>query len=159
MTAPTSAIAGATDAHMVVRMLSQPRYLSGARDLVSAVSKRLGFSDHDCGQIALAVDEALCNIIRHGYNRREDETIWLSIWPHEEDGRSGVRILIEDTAEQVDPAKIKGRELDDIKPGGLGVYIIQQVMDESRFERRPGSDVGMRLDMVKFVPAAGEGSA
>lgn len=159
MTALPSAIADSTDAHMVVRMLSQPRYLSGARDLVSAVSKRLGFSDHDCGQIALAVDEALCNIIRHGYDRREDETIWLSIWPHEDKGRSGVRILIEDTAQQVDPDQIKGRDLDDIKPGGLGVYIIKQVMDESRFERRPGSDIGMRLDMIKFVPQAEERTA
>ncbi|MEM1424336.1 MAG: ATP-binding protein [Planctomycetota bacterium] len=147
----TSAIDGTTDAHLVIEMLSQPRYLSGARDLVAAVSKRLGFTDHDCGQIALAVDEALCNVIRHGYDRRETEKIWLSIWPASEGDRSGVRILIEDEAEQVDPEDIKSRDLSEIRPGGLGVYIIREVMDEARFERRPHSPVGMRLDMTKWA--------
>ncbi|GAB4551360.1 MAG: hypothetical protein Tsb0013_13450 [Phycisphaerales bacterium] len=146
-----SAIDRTTDAHLVVEMLSQPRYLSGARDLVAAVAKRLGFTDHDCGQIALAVDEALCNVIRHGYDRRETEKIWLSIWPVTHDEKSGIRILIEDEAEQVDPEQIKPRDLDEIRPGGLGVYIIREVMDEARFERRPQSSVGMRLDMTKWV--------
>ncbi len=151
---PASAINGTTDAHVVVEMVSQPRYLSGARDLVAAVAKRLGFTDHDCGQIALAVDEALCNVIRHGYDRREDQKIWLNIWPArdpDDESKTGIRILIEDEAQQVDPEQIQPRDLDEIRPGGLGVYIIREVMDEARFERRPESTVGMRLDMTKWV--------
>lgn len=136
-------------AEVKVEMLSQPRYLSGARDLVSAVSKRLGFDDQACGQIALAVDEALCNVIRHGYDRRADGRIWLSIWPVEEPGGEarGMRIVIEDEARQVDPEKIKGRDLEDVKPGGLGVYIIKQVMNWVRYEQR--DKIGMRLVLVK----------
>lgn len=148
------AIDGKTDAHIVIEMYSQPRYLSGARDLVAAVAKRLGFTDHDCGQVALAVDEALCNVIRHGYDRREDGRIWLSIWPASKNGEetaTGMRVLIEDEAEQVDPEQIQPRDLDEIRPGGLGVYIIREVMDTARFERRPDHPVGMRLDMTKWV--------
>ncbi len=132
-----------------VEMLSQPRYLSGARDLVAAVSKRFGFDDAACGQIALAVDEALCNVIRHGYDRRADGKIWLSIWPLDdgENETGGIRLVIDDQARQVDPEKIKGRELEDIRPGGLGVYIIRQVMDWVRFEKR--TEGGMRLAMFK----------
>lgn len=141
-------------AHVTVQMLSQPRYLSGARELVSAVAKRFGFDDHSCGQIALAVDEALCNVIRHGYNRRPDGTIWMSIWPEgvaegSDDSvpPSGIRIVIEDEANQVDPDAIKGRDLEDVRPGGLGVYIIRQVMNTVQFEKR--RERGMRLVMVK----------
>lgn len=141
-----------------VEMLSQPRYLSGARDLVSAVSKRLGFDDLACGQIALAVDEALCNVIRHGYDRKADGRIWLSIWPIEngaaESEPQGIKIVIEDEAKQVDPGMIKGRDLEDVKPGGLGVFIIKQVMNSVRYEKR--EKTGMRLVLLKIHGEAPE---
>lgn len=131
-----------------VEMLSNPLYLSGARDLVSAVAQRLGFTESNRCQVALAVDEALCNIIRHGYDRRPDGLIWLSVWPLADEGQGpGLRIIIEDEARQVEPEKIKGRDLADVKPGGLGVHIIREVMDEATYEKRDGA--GMRLTMVK----------
>lgn len=133
-----------------LELVSDPVYLSGAREMISAVSKRLGFADEASGQIALALDEALCNIIRHGYDRRRDGPIWISIWPlAAENGRgTGLRIVVEDEARQVDPAQIKSRDLDEIRPGGLGVHIIKEVMDEVSYEKRPGA--GMRLTLVKW---------
>lgn len=132
-----------------VELLSQPRYLAGARELVSAVSKRFGFNEAACGQIALAVDEALCNVIRHGYDRRPDGRIWISLWPIERPGAdpSGIKIVIEDEARQVDPQSIRSRNLEDVRPGGLGVHIIHQIMDAVRFEKR--EHAGMRLVMLK----------
>ena len=56
-------------------------------------------------------------------------------------------IVIEDEARQIDPAFIKGRELDDVRPGGLGVHIIREVMDVVEYESRDG--VGMRLTLFK----------
>ncbi|MCL4742187.1 MAG: ATP-binding protein [Phycisphaerales bacterium] len=135
--------------HITVEMLSNPVYLSGARQLVSSVAQRLGFDEMACSQIALAVDEALCNVIRHGYDRAVDRPIWLSLWPVEE-GKGGLRIVIEDEAKQVDLDAIKGRKLEDVRPGGLGVHIIREVMDEVKYERREGA--GMRLTLVKRVP-------
>lgn len=132
-----------------IQMVSDPTYLSGARDLVSAVARRLGFTEEGCGQIALAVDEALCNIIRHGYDRRKDAPIWINLWPLPavNGAAAGIRIVLEDEAKQVDPCTIKSRDLDEVRPGGLGVHIIQQVMDEAKYERRERA--GMRLTLVK----------
>ncbi len=135
--------------HIRVEMLSNPVYLAGVRDLVSVIAQRLGFGDADRAQIALAVDEALCNIIRHGYDKRSDCPIWISLWPIAENGSvRGVRIVIEDEAKQIDPTMIRGRDLEDIKPGGLGVHIIREVMDEAVYEKRDGP--GMRLTLVKL---------
>jgi anti-sigma regulatory factor (Ser/Thr protein kinase) len=59
----------------------------------------------------------------------------------------GIRIVIEDEAKHIDPDHIKGRDLDEIRPGGLGVHIIREIMDEVVYEqRRP---IGMRLTLVK----------
>lgn len=147
-----------------VEIRSNPLYLSGVRELISAVAKRLGFAEDACGQVALAVDEALCNVIRHGYSKQPDRPIWLSLYPEggawaasggppsplngsTDERAEALRIVIEDEAQQVDPAVIKSRELDEIRPGGLGVHIIKTVMDEATFEKR--GPVGMRLTMVK----------
>ncbi|GJM17794.1 MAG: hypothetical protein DHS20C14_00070 [Phycisphaeraceae bacterium] len=142
--------------HIRVELLSNPIYLSGARELVGTVAKRLGFDDLDCSKISLAVDEALCNIIRHGYGRALDRPIWISIWPEgTEDAPEGIRIVIEDEAKQVDPKSMQGRSLTDIRPGGLGVHIIREVMDEAKYEQREGP-IGMRLTLVKRAPRPSE---
>ena len=140
--------------HIRIELISDPIYLSGARELVGSVARRLGFDDRQCSKIVLAVDEALCNVIRHGYERASDRPIWVEIWPVREGGEvRGMRLRIEDEAKQVDPDRMRGRELSDIKPGGLGVHIIREVMDEVTYERRPES--GMRLTMLKKLTAPG----
>jgi anti-sigma regulatory factor (Ser/Thr protein kinase) len=155
-----------TTPSLILQLQSNPLYLSGAREMVSNVARRLGFAEDACSQMALAVDEALCNVIRHGYDKAADKPIWLTVYalghvstPDElarggANEVSGIKIVIEDEARQVDLTKIKSRDLDDIRPGGLGVHIIREVMDEVHYEHR--QPAGMRLTMVKkrSVPAA-----
>jgi len=131
-----------------LRMFSQPRFLAAVRALVGTMAQRLGFKEMQCGQISLAVDEALCNVITHGYDRKPDGQLWISFWALE-GTPTGLKIVIEDLANQVDPDVIQPRDLDDIRPGGLGVHIIREVMDEVTWERR--SPKGMRLTMIKRV--------
>ncbi|MCC6426949.1 MAG: ATP-binding protein [Phycisphaerales bacterium] len=141
-----------------LQMTSDPRFLTGARGLLSSVCEKTGLSSTSCSQVALAVDEALCNVIRHGYQRRADAPIWINLWVLADSGRGpGIRIVIEDEAPHVEPEQIQGRDLADIKPGGLGVHIIREVMDLARYEKR--APIGMRLTLVKYdrpgVGAAG----
>lgn len=150
-------------AHIRVEVLSQPRYLAGVREMVLAVSRRLGFGESGAGHIALAIDEALANVIRHGYEGAADRPIFLTIAPLVEDGaETGMRVCIEDHAKKVDPSKIKSRDLEAVRPGGLGVHIIQEIMDE--VEYTPRDERGMRVTMVKRLtsdaeaPSASEGA-
>ena len=137
-----------TEPEVQLRMFSQPRFLPAVRALVGTMAQRLGFNEMQCGQISLAVDEALCNVITHGYDRKPDGQLWISIWALP-GTPTGLKIVIEDLANQVDPDAIQARDLDDIRPGGLGVHIIREVMDEVTWERR--SPEGMRLTMIKRV--------
>jgi len=127
--------------------------------MMLAVAQRYGFGDVERSKIALAVDEALANIICHGYQRIPTGRIWLSIAPLgglDADGASveGIRVVIEDQAEQVDPVSIEGRDLDEVRPGGLGVHIIREVMDRVEYARR--DDAGMKLTLEKYRTAGGE---
>jgi anti-sigma regulatory factor (Ser/Thr protein kinase) len=134
--------------HLKLEIYSQPRFLAAVRALLGTLAQRLGFDDMQCGQISLAVDEALCNIINHGYGKRPDGRIWLAVWIADHHP-AGLKIVIEDRARQVEPHTIQPRDLEDIRPGGLGVYIIREVMDEVRYEKRDGG--GMRLTMTRRV--------
>ncbi len=133
-----------------LELVSHPRYLCAVRDCMAASARALGFAENQAAQIALAVDEAVANVIRHGYDSRADGVIWVNVIPVVDGARGpGVRVVIEDEAKQVEPATIKGRDLADIRPGGLGVHIIKEVMDVAVYEKRSGK--GMRLTIEKYV--------
>jgi sigma-B regulation protein RsbU (phosphoserine phosphatase) len=105
-----------------------------------------GCSDETAHNMVLAVDEALQNVIRHGYEFDPDGEIEITLQ------REGNRIifLIRDHAKIVDPTRIKPRKLDDIRPGGLGTHFIREVMDEVEF-LEPPKDGGNLLKMVRKI--------
>lgn len=140
--------------HVRVELLSNPLYLCGVRDLVASVARRLGFGETAAGQVALAVDEALCNVIRHGYDRRTDQPITIEVSPlGPPECAEGLRVVIQDRGRQVEPEQIRGRDLSDVRPGGLGVHIIREVMDLVVYEKLP--EAGMRLTMEKRLEPGG----
>ena len=61
-----------------------------------------------------------------------------------------LEIIIEDDARQVDLDTIRSRELEDVRPGGLGVHLISEIMDDVVYEHREAG--GMRLLMRKRLP-------
>lgn len=143
--------------NVVVRLLSQTKNLATAREAVKTFTRNLGFNEECCSHIALAVDEAVCNVIRHGYESKPDQPIWINLWAlGPADRPRGVRIVIEDEAKQVDPEQIRGRDLENVRPGGLGVHIIREVMENVEYTKRPKG--GMSLAMERLLPSAGGGN-
>ncbi len=139
-------------AHVTLRILSQPRYLCIVRSAVETTARLYGLNEQECGRVMLAVDEALTNVIRHAYQRAAERPIDVQLAPVSQAGRDGIAIIIEDESTGVDLTKIKSRPLDEIRPGGLGVHIIHDIMDEVSYTRRPNG--GVRLAMYKYAAAA-----
>lgn len=139
-----------------LRLMSQPRLLASVRSMVVALSERIGFGEIESGHVALAVDEALANIIRHGYEQRDDEIIEIDVWVLS-GPKPGIRIVIEDEAPQIEPNQIQGRDLENVQPGGLGVHIMREVMNTCSFEKRENK--GMRVIMEKLLEENAAGSS
>ena len=118
--------------------------LKGVREAVAAALQKDGCPDSMLKDLVLAVDEACQNVIRHAYKGDTEGEITLEI---RRDGDDLV-VLLRDFAETVDPEKIKPRDLEDIRPGGLGTHLIQEIMDEVEFAPPPGNS-GNLLRMVK----------
>ena len=96
--------------------------------------------------MVIAVDEALQNVIRHAYGGSPDGVIDITI------RRSSNRliVLIRDYAETIDVAKVKPRDLNDIRPGGLGTHFMRETMDEVEFLISPEGG-GNLLRMTKQI--------
>ena len=129
-------------------LTSSPALLPVVRAAVEAFARLAGFDEADCGRIVLSADEALTNIIRHAYGGATDRPIEVTI-ARPDGQRACLRIEIRDWGEPVDAARIKPRDLSDVRPGGLGVHIMTCCMDEVRFE--PGEGGGTRLTMTKRI--------
>ena len=101
--------------------------------------------------ITLAVVEALTNIIRHSYGGPCEKPIIVGLNKIHcgDKNRPAVEILIRDFGKQVDAKAIKSRNLDELRPGGVGVHIIHSVMDEVEFSH--ADDCGTQLKMVKYI--------
>ena len=134
-----------------IRISASPEYLSVARSAVRKVVELVGLAEHQADGVILALDEALTNVIRHSYGGPCNEQILVTMRRRHADkkGADSLEFIVRDFGKQVDPETIKGRDLDEVRPGGLGVHIIRSVMDEVEYSCP--LDGGMKLRMVKYV--------
>tara|TARA_B100001027_G_C16221535_1_gene310047 strand:- start:661 stop:1071 length:411 start_codon:yes stop_codon:yes gene_type:complete len=81
--------------------------------------------------VVLALAEAAQNVVKHAYNGKPTgDTMRVEISFKD----SQLIIEIYDKGKPVIPENIKPRQLDDVKPGGLGTFFIGQIMDEVTFK-------------------------
>ena len=85
------------------------------------------FSEDVINCVVLALGEACMNIIQHAYCDEDCGDIILEILKKETD----LVFRLTDFAKKKSKAEeMKSRDLDEIRPGGLGCHIINEIMDE-----------------------------
>ena len=131
---------------------SDPNMLCVVRGALERLTESFGFSAADSRSVTRAVDEAITNIMRHAYGGQTDKMIevYFGRVPPRRDGDTGdgLEVVLGDEGPAVDPTKMKGRRLDEIKPGGLGLHFIRQSMDVVEFKRVKGKN---ELRLVKYL--------
>ena len=81
--------------------------------------------------VVLALAEAAQNIVKHAYSGQETSDN-LKVEISFENNQ--LKIDLYDKGVPAIPTNIKPRDVDDIKPGGLGTFFIGQIMDEVIFK-------------------------
>ena len=81
--------------------------------------------------VVLALAEAAQNIVKHAYSGQEtSDNLKVEITYN----NNQLKIDLYDKGVPAIPSNIKPRNVDDIKPGGLGTFFIGQIMDEVLFK-------------------------
>ena len=141
----------------MLAVYSNPRWLSVVRGAVERLTETLGFPAMQCRSITRAVDEALTNIVRHSYGNRLDQPIALYFRSakrcHQGEIESGLEILLCDRGRAFDLKTLRGRPLEQIRPGGLGLHLIRQAMDTVEFTRKGLTN---QLRLVKYLAQASD---
>jgi serine/threonine-protein kinase RsbW len=140
---------------MKLELRSDPSMLCVVRAAMEQLTEAFGFSAADCRSVTRAVDEALTNIMRHAYGGQLDRPIEVFCGRVQQrtgaQRGDGFEVLLSDQGPPVDPTKMRGRPLDEIKPGGLGLHFIRQSMDVVEFKRAKGKN---QLRLVKYLQPA-----
>jgi len=134
-----------------LKIPSELGYEKIAREAVATVARRLGFTDERIADIKLAVSEACTNAICYGSNEDARTKIVVVLTADEEK----LDIMVQDPgfggtppAEVIVPdihKMVKG----EARHGGMGLYIIQELMDKAEFI--PGdADSGNKFHMVIY---------
>ena len=128
---------------MKITIKSNPKELRQVR-LEIELYCRANFSNIDSSKVIIAVDEALQNVMRHAYDMKPDQLIDIFFKKTE---LNDFEVKIRDYGRQSLLENIKSRDLKEVRPGGLGVYFINQCSKSSEYKHRPDG-IGTELTLV-----------
>jgi len=120
---------------------SNPEYVSIIRLTTSGIANKVGFSIEDIEDIKVAVSEACTNAIKHS----EDSKITLMFTII----GNGLQIDIKDKGKGYDMQSIPKPNLNEPKESGLGLFIIDALMDD--VEIKSEDNQGTSIKMTKYL--------
>ena len=115
------------------------------RDFVSNAARDFGFNDESVSKIALAVDEACTNIIKHSYNYATDKHLDIRIMSN----KKLFEVVITHQGKMFDPGKVQPPDMQEylshFRHGGLGMHLMKLLMDKVDYKILPNDTCEVHL--------------
>ncbi len=132
-----------------ITISSRTENLRQAREFVAGLARDFGFDEEIVGMIALAVDEACTNIIKHAYQFAKDHSIEIMV----DTDNGAFEIRISDDGRSFDPSVIQTPDMKEylthFRHGGLGLHLMRSLMDRVDYKSQGNRNV---VRMVKQLP-------
>ena len=132
-----------------LRIPSNSYFLELIRSFITQLAGKLGFDEDSIDKIELAVDEACTNVVKYAYQDNSEEN---SLEINVQINSNKFVITIRDFGKGFNPDGIESPEMEkylaQFKAGGLGIFLINQLMDEVSYDIRPG--VKTEVIMAKY---------
>ncbi|MGM0379269.1 MAG: ATP-binding protein [Bacillota bacterium] len=123
-----------------LRLPCNPEFVNVARMTVSVVANNIKMNYEVIQDLKVAVSEACNNVIQHSNSQDFYE---IDFYPREEK----ITIDIKDFGDGFELKNYEKPDLENPKEGGLGIFIIESLMD--KFEIITDNNIGTTVRMIK----------
>lgn len=124
-----------------MEITANPEYVSIIRLTTSGIANKVGFCIDDIEDLKVAISEACTNAIKHSLDDRF--TIIYSMI------ENGLTIEIIDNGKGYDRSTVSEPDIDNLKESGMGLFIIESLMDDVIVESQEGK--GTSIKMTKYL--------
>ena len=124
-----------------MEITANPAYVSIIRLTTSGIANKVGFCMDDIEDLKVAVSEACTNAIKHSSDDRFT-IIYTMI-------ENGLTIELIDNGNGYDTSSINEPDIENLKESGMGLFIIEALMDEVSIESQEGK--GTSIKMTKYL--------
>ncbi|MBM7717570.1 anti-sigma B factor RsbW [Siminovitchia sp. FSL H7-0308] len=133
--------------YIEMKVPAKPEYVGVIRLTLSGIASRMGFSYEVIEDIKIATSEAVTNAVQHAYNREENGEVVVGFALYENRlevmvADSGKSFDIKETRAETGPYS-NGEQVEFLREGGLGLYLIESLMDEVNVKLHKGVSVFM----------------
>lgn len=135
-----------------MRLPASAEYVSLIRLTLSGVFTQVGASYDDIEDAKIAVSEAVTNAVKHAYKDKK-ETGYINVGFEKSD--TYIKIIVSDQGESFNYQETKqqlgpyqdNENIDFLREGGLGLFLIESFMDEVTVDK----ETGVTISMIKYI--------
>ena len=115
--------------------------ISRLNEFIEEIGNEFSLAPDVIFNLTLVLEEAVVNVINYAYPKEEHEYIYLSARMHE----GSIVLVLTDTGKEFDPTAAPEADVtlsaEDRQIGGLGIFLIRQIMNDVKYERIEGKNV------------------
>ncbi len=137
--------------YIEMKIPAKPEFIGIMRLTISGIASRMGFSYDDIEDLKIATSEACTNAVQHAYKDKEDGEITVGFGLYE----NRLELVVSDSGESCNFEEVrqglgpygKEEQIEFLREGGLGLYLIETLMDKVKIHQNSG----VTVYMTKFV--------
>ncbi|MFS0784406.1 anti-sigma B factor RsbW [Bacillus sp. 1P06AnD] len=137
--------------YIEMKIPAKPEYIGVVRLTISGVASRMGFSYDDIEDLKIATSEACTNAVQHAYKEEEDGEVTIGFGLYQD----RLELMVADSGQSCDFDEVrqglgpyeKEVQVEFLREGGLGLYLIETLMDKVKIHQYQG----VTVFMTKFV--------
>lgn len=141
---------------ITLRLPAKSDYLDLIRLTLYGVATKVGFTYEEIEDMKVAVSEACNNAVLYAYAGRADTDPAGEMEVSFVRAGEALSIVVRDEGDSFDAASVAqraeplhGKSIHDIQAGGLGLYLMQALMDEVEVRSEKGTEVVLTKRLVK----------